>query len=229
MSAQTSNGAATNGIRLSRRRFLQVLAGTAGALVVGIRMARADEPPLPPEWLGNHFHELGAYVRIDAEGNVLIGARDPDTGTYNASYHRLQITGPGRTGVKLDFGRHLRLAFERAKQKGEDLPVAVCIGSDLALHYTAATMGSQMPEHADELAVAGGLCGRPLPVVKAVSQDLIVPAETEILRRMAQASPIRAIASVRAIAGGSYKKAFSVSGPQASWAAETAGRDMTTT
>ena len=72
---------ASNGLRLSRRRFLQVLAGTAGALVVGVRMARADEPPLPPEWLGNHFQELGAYVRIDAEGNVLIGARDPDTGT----------------------------------------------------------------------------------------------------------------------------------------------------
>ena len=42
-------------------------------------------------------------------------------------------------------------------------------------------MGSQMPEHADELAVAGGLCGRPLPVVKAVSQDLMVPAESEIV------------------------------------------------
>ncbi len=42
-------------------------------------------------------------------------------------------------------------------------------------------MGSQMPEHADELAVAGGLCGRPLPVVKAVSQDLLVPAESEIV------------------------------------------------
>lgn len=72
---------ASNGIALSRRRFLQIVAGAAGALVVGVRMAHADEPPLPPEWLGNHFHELGAYVRIDAEGNVLIGARDPDTGT----------------------------------------------------------------------------------------------------------------------------------------------------
>jgi len=70
-----------HGIALSRRRFLQILAGTAGALVVGIRYAAAGEPPLPPEWLGNHFHDLGAYVRIDAEGNVLIGARDPDTGT----------------------------------------------------------------------------------------------------------------------------------------------------
>ncbi|HEX7731046.1 MAG TPA: twin-arginine translocation signal domain-containing protein, partial [Rhodanobacter sp.] len=70
-----------NGIRLSRRRFLQVLAGAAGALVVGLRFAEAGEAPLPPEWLGNDFHGLGAYVRIDSEGNVLIGARDPDTGT----------------------------------------------------------------------------------------------------------------------------------------------------
>src|SRR5580692_10930117 len=38
-----------------------------------------------------------------------------------------------------------------------------------------------MPETADEIAVAGGLCGRPLPVGKAVSQDLLVPAETEIV------------------------------------------------
>jgi 2,5-furandicarboxylate decarboxylase 1 len=124
-------------------------------------------------------HTAADAGRFITAGIVIV--RDPDTGTYNASYHRLQIAGPVRTGVKLDFGRHLRLAFERAKRKGEHLPVAVCIGSDLALHYTAATMGSQMPEHADELAVAGGLSGRPLPVVKAVSQDLIVPAETEIV------------------------------------------------
>src|SRR5262249_22901925 len=102
------------------------------------------------------------------------------TGVYNASYHRLQLLGPNRTGIKLDFGRHLRLAFDRAKQKGQHLPIVVCIGADIALQYTAATMGSQMPENADELAVAGGLCGRPLPVAKAVTQDLLVPAETEI-------------------------------------------------
>jgi 2,5-furandicarboxylate decarboxylase 1 len=124
-------------------------------------------------------HTADDAGRFITAGIVIV--RDPDTGTYNASYHRLQLTGPDRTGVKLDYGRHLRLAFERAKRKGEALPVAVCIGSDLALHYTAATMGSQMPEHADELAVAGGLCGRPLPVVKGVSQDLLIPAESEIV------------------------------------------------
>jgi 2,5-furandicarboxylate decarboxylase 1 len=124
-------------------------------------------------------HTAADAGRFVTAGIVIV--RDPDTGTYNASYHRLQLTGASRTAVKLDFGRHLRLAFERAKRKGEALPIAVCIGSDLALHYTAATMGSQMPEHLDEIAVAGGLCDRPLPVVKGVSQDLLIPAETEIV------------------------------------------------
>ncbi|UJJ57456.1 xanthine dehydrogenase family protein molybdopterin-binding subunit [Rhodanobacter denitrificans] len=70
-----------HGIRLSRRRFLQVLAGGTGALVVGIRLADAADAPLPPAMLGDNLYDLGAYVRIDADGNVLIGARDPDTGT----------------------------------------------------------------------------------------------------------------------------------------------------
>lgn len=68
-------------IKLSRRRFLQVMASTAGALMVGIGSADAFEAPLPPALLGYHFFDLGAYVRIDIDGNVLIGARDPDTGT----------------------------------------------------------------------------------------------------------------------------------------------------
>ncbi len=77
------NASKTNDtIRLGRRRFLQVLAGAAGALVVGMRVAEAAAaPPLPLALLGDNFHDLGTYVRIDTEGNVLIGARDPDTGT----------------------------------------------------------------------------------------------------------------------------------------------------
>ena len=125
------------------------------------------------------FHAPGDGGHFITAGIVIV--RDPETGVYNASYHRLQVHGPDRVGVKLDYGRHLRAAYERAKRRGEPLTVAVCIGADLALHFTAATMGSQMPEHADELAVAGGLCGRPIAVIRAVSQDLLVPAEAEFI------------------------------------------------
>jgi 2,5-furandicarboxylate decarboxylase 1 len=125
------------------------------------------------------FHTAEDAGRFITAGVVIV--RDPETGIYNASYHRLQLVGPNRTAIKLDYGRHLRLAFERAKRAGRPLPIAVCIGTDLALQYTAATMGSQMPENADELAAAGGFCGRPLAVVKAVTQDLLLPADTEIV------------------------------------------------
>jgi 2,5-furandicarboxylate decarboxylase 1 len=125
------------------------------------------------------FHTAEDAGRFITAGVVIV--RDPETGIYNASYHRLQLVGPNRTAVKLDYGRHLRFAFEQARQMGVPLPIVVCIGADLALQYTAATMGSQMPEQADEIAAAGGFCGRPLSVVKAVTQDLLVPADTEIV------------------------------------------------
>jgi 2,5-furandicarboxylate decarboxylase 1 len=111
----------------------------------------------------------------------IVVVQDPETGVYNASYHRLQLLGPKKTAIKLDFGRHLRSAFERAQKRQQDLPIAVCLGTDLAVHYTAATMGAQMPESADELAIAGGLRGSPLPVVKCITNDLFIPAETEIV------------------------------------------------
>ncbi len=124
-------------------------------------------------------HTDGDSGRFITAGIVIV--KDPETGVYNASYHRLQLIGPQRTAIKLDFGRHLRVAYERAQKLGKPLPIAVCIGTDLAVHYTAATMGAQMPESADELAIAGGLRGEPIPVVKALTQELHYPAETEIV------------------------------------------------
>jgi 2,5-furandicarboxylate decarboxylase 1 len=124
-------------------------------------------------------HTDGDSGRFITAGIVIV--RDPETGVYNASYHRLQLLGPQRTAIKLDFGRHLRAAYERAQRMGKPLAIAVCLGTDLAVHYTAATMGSQMPESTDELAIAGGLRGEPVPVVQALTQDMYYPAETEIV------------------------------------------------
>ena len=51
-----------------------------------------------------------------------------------------------------------------------------------------------------------------------------VPAESEILRRMAVISPIRSIATVTAISTAQLKKAFSFQGPAAGWVGEAAAR-----
>lgn len=53
--------------------------------------------------------------------------------------------------------------------------------------------------------------------------------EGEILRRLATISPIRSIATVRAISSGTYKRAFSTTGPASGWVAEAAARPQTGT
>ena len=117
--------------------------------------------------------------RFITAGVILV--RDPATGVHNASFHRLQLLGERHTGLKLDYGRHLRFACERAAERGESLPIAVCLGTDVALTYAGAYMGSQMPPDADERAAAGGLRGAPLELIDCVSVPLAVPAETEIV------------------------------------------------
>lgn len=54
-----------------------------------------------------------------------------------------------------------------------------------------------------------------------------IPAEREILRRMANISPIRSLASVREISTAVYKKAVAPTGPAAGWVAEVDARPQT--
>ena len=123
-------------LRLSRRRFLQVLAGGAGALLVGIRIADADAAPLPLALLGDTFFDLGAYVRIDSDSNVLIGARDPDTGTgvatalpriiadeLDADWNRVSVVGLG-LGVQDNNGQPRWTYGRQIGGTGSSIPAA---------------------------------------------------------------------------------------------------------
>lgn len=155
--------------------------------------------PIPPEVVARppvqeHVHrgdfDLGAILPVlqHAPGDSgrfitagVIIAREPETGVANASYHRLQLLGGSRTAIKLDQGRHLRRLWEQARARGEGLPISVAIGPDLSLLYAGAFMGAQMPFEVDELHAAGGLRGAPLPVASGLTQDVVVPAEAEIV------------------------------------------------
>jgi isoquinoline 1-oxidoreductase beta subunit len=126
----------TGTIRLSRRRFLQVMAGGAGALLVGIRVADAADAPVPAGLAGNHFHDLGTYVRIDPDGNVLIGARDPETGSgvltalpriiadeLDADWQRVRVVPLG-LGVTDDHGRPRWTYGRQIGGEGGSIPAA---------------------------------------------------------------------------------------------------------
>jgi 2,5-furandicarboxylate decarboxylase 1 len=121
-------------------------------------------------------HDGGRYVT----GGIVI-AQDADTGVYNASYHRFMLAGRNRLLMRLDMGRHLRILWERAKAKGQPLPIAVVMGPDLSLIYAASLMGAQIPFEVDEYHVASGIRRAPLEVMEAQTIPLLVPAEAELV------------------------------------------------
>lgn len=117
-------------------------------------------------------HDNGAYITAG-----LLIARNPRTGIQNVSIHRLQISGPDRMGALL-LPRHTYMFFEAAEAAGQPLDIAVAVGVD---PLTLLASQAIAPIDFDELTIAGALHGAPLPVVKCVTNDVRVPAESEIV------------------------------------------------
>ncbi len=103
---------------------------------------------------------------------------DPETGIRNASNYRLQLKGKNQLGCLAlpfhDGSVHIR----KNERLGKPTPVAVVIGSDPAVGLAAV---ADVPYGVDELAVAGGLRGAPLEMVRCETVDHAVPASAEIV------------------------------------------------
>jgi len=110
----------------------------------------------------------------------MLVARDPDSGVQNLSYQRLQLKTGARTGVYM-LHRHLHQIYDKNCARGRPTDVAVVIGMDTAVRLAAATWGSNIPIELDEFAIAGGLRGRPVEMVRCETADLEVPADAEIV------------------------------------------------
>ena len=133
------------------------------------------EPDLPALLPAPLFHKGDAGPYLTA--GVLM-ARDPLTGEINTGIHRLQLKGGNRLGVFLA-NPPLAEYFKHAEQAGKALPVAVALGLHPAeLLAAAISLKKGMP---GKLHLAGGLTGRPVPLVQARTSDLPVPALAEII------------------------------------------------
>ncbi|MEE8334758.1 MAG: UbiD family decarboxylase [Alphaproteobacteria bacterium] len=106
--------------------------------------------------------------------------KDPETGLQNFGTYRGQIKAPRRFG--LNTSTELRAGgyghWLKYKERGERMPCAYVVGGPPVLAYAAVW---KAPEDVDEVAIAGGLAGAPLNVVKARTVDLMVPADAEII------------------------------------------------
>lgn len=121
-----------------------------------------------------HFEtDAGRYI----SGGVVI-ARDPDNGVGNLNFTRLEVRGPRKMGASLHSRGDLWTFQSRQEARNRPLEVAVAIGVHPAISIAAAT---QLPIDEDELDLAGGLIGGPVPVTPAETVDLPVPAHAEMI------------------------------------------------
>jgi 2,5-furandicarboxylate decarboxylase 1 len=95
----------------------------------------------------------------------------------NVAIHRLQLIEPNRLGVLL-LPRHTMAFYQMAADAGNDLEVAIVVGVDpLTLLASQAILSLD----ADELEVAGALHGKSLDVLKCVTNNVRVPADSEFV------------------------------------------------
>lgn len=117
--------------------------------------------------------DAGPYITAGA-----VIAIDPVTGARNVSINRMMLAGAAETGIRMMPPQQLGVIQARAEAEGADLPVAVAIG----LHpVDTLAAGTSLPPGEDEFALAGGLRGEALRLTHAVSVDLDVPADAEIV------------------------------------------------
>jgi UbiD family decarboxylase len=104
--------------------------------------------------------------------------KDVETGIRNSGNYRGQIKGRRKVGCYNQPGQHFTLHLEKCKAKGIPLDAALVIGGPPFVSYATV---QKVPYGVDEMAIAGGLAGEPLRMVRCKTVDLEVPAEAELV------------------------------------------------
>ena len=104
--------------------------------------------------------------------------KDPETGKRNVGNYRGLIKGPALSGLMSGTPQDLSTHWEKCRKRGIPLEVAIVVGTVPAVSYAAT---QKVPPEVDELALAGGLMGEPVKLVKCQTIDVEVPATAEIV------------------------------------------------
>jgi len=105
-------------------------------------------------------------------------SKDPKRGIRNVGMYRVQQLD--KDSVAMHWQRHKTGAehWRQMAEKGERMPVCIVVGADPASMYSAS---APLPPNIDEFIFAGFLRKKPVKLVKALTCDLEVPADAEIV------------------------------------------------
>lgn len=127
--------------------------------------------PIPTTWP----KDGGPFVTLP-----LVVTKNPKNGDHNLGMYRAQVFGPKEIGLHWQIHKHAADHAAAAKESGKEvrMPVAICMGGPPELIFSAI---SPLPDNLSEYQFAGILGRKSLPITKALTQDLMVPAEADIV------------------------------------------------
>ncbi|MEC4676298.1 MAG: menaquinone biosynthesis decarboxylase [Nitrospirota bacterium] len=124
-------------------------------------------------WPGDGLRDEGRFITLP-----MVFTKDPETGRPNCGMYRIHIYDKNTTGMHWHIHKDGARHYEKYKKMGSRMPAAIAVGSDPAVIYASS---APLPESLDEMMFAGFLRKEPVEMVKCVTSDIEVPANSELV------------------------------------------------
>ena len=108
----------------------------------------------------------------------LVHTVDPETGGRNVGMYRIQLFDKQLAGLHAHIHKTGARHYESYKKLGRRMEVAVTLGGDPAYTYSAT---APLPDGVDEYMLTGFIRQRPVELVKCVTNDIRVPADSDFV------------------------------------------------
>ncbi|MHC4588801.1 MAG: UbiD family decarboxylase domain-containing protein [Planctomycetota bacterium] len=134
---------------------------------------------VPAAGVGDGADVSGRYVTF--AGMHTIHADDADAArpaSHNIGMYRAQLLDATHLVMHWHIHHDGAAHWRSWKRAGRPMPIAICFGGETVLPYAAT---APLPPGMSELLMAGYLAGRGIPMVRAVTVPLRVPANSEIV------------------------------------------------
>jgi 4-hydroxy-3-polyprenylbenzoate decarboxylase len=133
-----------------------------------VRMVDPDvtKLPIPTTWP----KDAGPFITLP-----LVVTKDPVSDEYNLGMYRGQVYGPKEVGLHWQMHKH---GAEHAEANDGKMPVAICLGGPPEVMFSAI---APLPDNLEEYMFAGLLAQERLRITKCLTQDLWVPAESDVV------------------------------------------------
>jgi len=174
----------------TKRRFAQAIGTTENKIHDKVIRAinNASKPRIisKGKFMENHsrnLYDLPIITHFEKEPGPFITSsivytKNQESDTQNSSFHRLLRLDTNHFSIRMVEGRHLHRSYMYAKERGEDLRVAITVG----VHPAVSIAGAYQAEWGkDELEIANQLMDRKLELAMCPYSGMFVPSGTEIV------------------------------------------------